>query len=81
MYQHNLKWHSFINLCKNCLLFLAQTNTLLISKPGYLNNLLKRRATLNQIRTLDYVILDGDITRGVVRSRAFSFSLCIRCSL
>ena len=51
MYQYNLKWLSLRTRCKHRLLCLAHTHThktLLISKPGYLNNLLKCRDILSK---------------------------------
>ena len=71
MYQHNLKWLSFRKRCKHRLLCLAQ-NTLLIGKPGYLNNLLKRRVILTHIRTSDTILLEGGTTRHASNSHAFS---------
>ena len=37
------------------------TKTLLIGKPGYLNNLLKRRVILTHIRTSDDILLEGKV--------------------
>ena len=71
MYQHNLKWLSFRKRCKHRLLCLAQ-NTLLIGKPGYLNNLLKRRVILTHIRTSDAILLEGGTTRNAFNYRTFS---------
>ena len=45
---------------------------LIIGKPGYLNNLLKRRAILSQVKTSDAILLDADTTRSVFNARAFS---------
>ena len=53
------------------LLYLAQT-TLLIGKPGYINNLLKCRVILSNIRTSDAILLEGGTTRNAFNSRAFS---------
>ena len=71
MYQHNIKWISFRKRCKHRLLCLAQ-KTLLIGKPGYLINLLKRRVILRHIRTLDAIMFEGGTTRNAFNSRAFS---------
>ena len=63
---------AFRKRCKHRLLCLAQT-TLLIGKPGYLNNLLKRRVILSQVRTSDAILsLLGGSTRIVLSSHAFS---------
>ena len=59
MYQHiTIKWLSFRKRCKHRLLCLAQT-TLLIRKPGYIKNLLTRRAILSHVRISDDIIVDG----------------------
>ena len=71
MYQHNLKWLSFRKRCKQRLLCLAQ-QTLLRGKPGYLNNLLKRRVILRHNRTSDVILLEGGTTRNAFNYRAFS---------
>ena len=53
-------------------LLCSAQNTLLIGKPGYLNNFLKRSAILSTFRTSDAILFDGGTTKSVIIYLAFS---------
>ena len=51
---------------------MLSTKTLLIGKPGFLNNLLKHRTILRQIRKSDAILLDACTNINVLNSGDFS---------